>query len=115
MKTFEQWLTEEHPLEEGMVKNLALGAALTGGLMGGIGYMRSGGEKAPNAKQIQNQSVTSPDAGTYMGSNKGYNSQLGHFTVIELDDGKPAMQTKDGTIYRAVNNRFGKVKYTVVR
>lgn len=46
MKTFKNWLQEEHPLDEGWMKNLAVGATMLGA---GIGC--NGTKEAPSQPQ----------------------------------------------------------------
>lgn len=62
MKTFEEWIKEEHPeaLEEGWMKNLAVGGALLGAGMGVGGMMRGPAQQGNPQQAVTQQAQQKP-------------------------------------------------------
>lgn len=65
MLTFIEWLDENHPVEEGWAKNLAIGGTMLAAGLGAGRYMTPSANRP--ADQIPSSSVTSPDAVDYFG------------------------------------------------
>ena len=110
MKSFTEYLDENHPINEGWAKNLAIGAALAGAGMGGMNMLS---KPHSDDRASVNQSVTSDDASNFLGSNQHWNSQIGSFTPVNYK-GKTVLKAKDGTLYVPVRNIFGQMKYKIV-
>lgn len=96
MKTFEEWIKEEHPeaLEEGWMKNLAVGGALLGAGMGVGGMMRGPAQQGNPQQAVTQQAQQNPQAGdtgyTNYGSRKG-----GSFTRVVSPNGEISYISKN--------------------
>ncbi len=115
MKKFEDWHKEKESLEEGLMRNLALGGAMLGAGMG-VGCS-DGTCKTNPTKSIPSSSVTSDDAKDYLQnpeSNYNWNDQIGRYTAEKDSLGNYIYKTKNGNFKRTKNvlgqDKFIKIK-----
>lgn len=125
MKTFQEWCEIRQRQDEGFGKNVALGAALTGGALGGgLGLHKlsqTSQKTTPQAPQIQ-QVTKAPQAPQIqqgeedmLGNNhKSWNSEIGDFRVVKQQDGSIIYKTAKGN-FKKVPSQFSSTGYKFVK
>lgn len=100
MKTFGEWQKEK--VNEGLGKNLAIGAALAGGALGLNKF-----NKTPVANpQTQQQMVQQAAQDVFAPSEKAWNSELGDFRTLKQPDGTIVYRTANGD-FKQVDSPVG--------